>query len=166
MVLYGTMKFCSKLEGVPLHITDLSSVIAAGPPVGAGVTGLSRDDLLQAQIEQLKAELGSINYELRSTRAANEMLKGDLEQLPFDSPPSQPDDEPLSPPQIGADLEDFRCTELEDAGVGAQMTLETIQTQAPAEAGFTQGVLSCASNPCAPPSCSRPERSSACEDQI
>jgi hypothetical protein len=68
---------------------------------------------------------------------------------------SQPDDEPLSPPQIGADLEDFRCTELEDAGVGAQMTLETIQAQAPAETGFTQGVLSCASNPCAPPSCSR-----------
>ena len=66
---------------MPSHITDLSNALAAKPAVGAGVTGLSRDDLLQAQIEQLKAELGSINYELRSTRAANEMLKGDLEQL-------------------------------------------------------------------------------------
>ena len=78
---YGTINSCEKLEGVPSHITDLSNGLAATPPVGAGVTGLSRDDLLQAQNEQLKAELRSINYELRSTRAANEMLKGDLEQL-------------------------------------------------------------------------------------
>ena len=78
---YGTTNLRAKPEGMPSHITDPSNVLAAKPPVGAGVTGVSRDDLLQAQNEQLKAELRSIHYELRSTKAANEMLKGDLEQL-------------------------------------------------------------------------------------
>jgi hypothetical protein len=43
--------------------------------------GLSPADILLAENEKLKAALQSANYKLRSTRAANEALKGDMEQL-------------------------------------------------------------------------------------
>ena len=63
-----------KADGWTSYITDFSNALAAGPSVDVDVIGLSRDDLLLAENERLKAEL-------RSTRAANETLKGDLEQL-------------------------------------------------------------------------------------
>jgi WD40 repeat protein len=60
----------------------------------------------------------------------------------WSAPPTQPDDEPVDLPSLGGDFEDFRRLEVEDAGVGAQMAVETVEAKG--------SVLLCASNPCAP----------------
>jgi hypothetical protein len=54
--------------------TTLNSIVAAGQSANADVSEMIRDDLKARRIEDLE-------YELRSTRAINETLKGEVEQL-------------------------------------------------------------------------------------